>query len=346
MLRVPITVSFDALNTLIQITHGLGYQYRSSYSAFLQEHGVDLDASCPNATCEVVQELALKAIHDQVRVDRAAWTRSADPQEMPIGGDTDEELRSFWTRVLRQTYTSAALYEGAAADVVQRAEALWANHPNEVRRFEDYVLFAQFGTTKAHSWHPEGLRTLQCLREWNQRQLSRDGSATWSGLAETTPASSSGPAPPGIPASSTVLFLAAPPFVVSNMDPRIQGVFLQLGAFERGASGEPPLLSRVISTRDAVYAKPSPAGILTGVRDIAASYSAMCPRGSDAREPGVDVRLHVHVGDAEADRVACERAGCHYVQCHPTTGVIWEQLHSKLQELGTLCRSVPPCVER
>ncbi|CAC9526262.1 hypothetical_protein_-_conserved [Leishmania infantum] len=157
MHRLPITVSFDALDSLIQITRGLGYQYRSSYASFLLEHGIDLHASCPNATCEVVQELALKAIHDQVRVERAAWTRSANPKEMPIGGDTDEELRSFWTRVLRQTYTCATLYDGAAADVVQRIEELWSDHHNEVRRFEDYVLFDQFSSTKAHSWYPEGL---------------------------------------------------------------------------------------------------------------------------------------------------------------------------------------------
>lgn len=340
MRRVPITVSFDALDTLIQITRGLGYQYRSSYASFLLEHGIDLDATCPNATCEAVQELALKAIRDQVRAERAAWTRSANPKEMPIGGDTDEELRSFWARVLRQTYTCATLYDGAAADVMQRIEELWGDHHNEVRCFEDYVLFDQFSSTKAHSWCPEGLRTLQCLRKWNQVQMSCDESAVRPGLADTKPASDLDVFSPSSAAASPVLFLAAPPFVVSNMDPRIRGVFMQLGAFEAGESGEPPLLSRIISARDTGYAKPSPAGILTGVRDIAASYRAAC-QSCGVCDAGVDVHRHVHVGDADADRVACERAGCHFVQCDPATGVTWGLLQAKLQELEALYGSAP-----
>ncbi|CBZ29635.1 conserved hypothetical protein [Leishmania mexicana MHOM/GT/2001/U1103] len=345
MHRVPITVSFDALDTLIQITHGLGFQYRTSYTSFLLEHGVDLDASCPNATCATVQELALKAIRDQVRADRAAWTHSADPKEMPIGGGTDEELRSFWARVLRQTFTCATLYDGAAAEVLQRVKELWSDHHNDVRRFEDYVLFDQFGSTKAHSWYPEGLRTLQCVRKWNQERMSRDESAVRSGLAEATPMSDLDAVPPATAAASPVLFLAAPPFVVSNMDPRIRGVFMQLGAFEAGESGGSPLLSRIITARDAGYAKPSPVGILTGVRDIAASYRTACESGDSVCDHGVAVSRHVHVGDADADRVACERAGCHYVQCDPATGVTWGLLQAKLQELEVLCGSGHPGIK-
>ncbi|GET91583.1 hypothetical protein, conserved [Leishmania tarentolae] len=337
MYRVPITVSFDALGTLIQIRHGLGYQYRSSYASFLLDHGVDLDASCPTFTCEAVQALALKAIHAEVRADRAAWTRSSNPKEMPIGGDTDEELRSFWTRALRQTYTCPTLYEGAPADVVQRVQELWNTNESEVRRFEDYVLFDQFSSTKAYSWYPEGLRTLQCLRQWNQEQMSRAEGAVRSGLAETTPMSNLGLSAPAASAASPVLFLAAPPFVVSNMDPRVRRVFTQLGALEAGDRNEPPLLSRIISPQDVGYAKPSPVGILTGVRDVVDSYRAACRSRGIMSATDIDLRRHVHVGDADADRVACEHAGCHYVQCDPATGVSWGLLQAKLQEMAALC---------
>ncbi|KAG5494796.1 hypothetical protein JIQ42_02411 [Leishmania sp. Namibia] len=341
MHRVPVTVSFDALGTLIQITHGLGYQYRSSYAAFLKNYGVDLDASCPNATCALMQELALKAIHDRVRADRATWTRSTDPREMPIGGDTDEDLRSFWSCVLRQTYSCPALYKGAASDVVQRVEALWANRHSEVRRFEEYVLFDQFGSTKAYSWHPRALHALRCLREWNRQQKSCFESATRSASAATTPVAALSFAPSVTTTSATAFFLAAPPFVVSNMDPRIRGVFTLLGAFEPGARDEPPLLSRVISAQDVGYAKPSPIGILTGVRHIADSHRAACQRNGGVCGPGVHVRLHVHVGDAEADRVACERAGCHFLRCDLARGATWKSLHAKLRELEASYGAAP-----
>ncbi|KAG5470645.1 hypothetical protein LSCM1_01891 [Leishmania martiniquensis] len=341
MHRVPITVSFDALDTLIQITHGLGCQYRSSYAAFLQDHGVDLDASCPSATCALIQELALKAIRDQVSVDRARWTRSADSKEMPIGGDTDEELSSFWSRVLRQTFNSPRLYEGAATDVVQRIQAMWTHQQSEVRRFEEYVLFDQFGSTTAYRWCPEGFRTLHSLREWSRKQLGRVESAKRSVSVERAPASFLESAPLVSAAPAPVLFLAEPPFVVTNMDPRIRSVFARLGALEPGARGEPPLLSRVISARDVGYAKPSPVGILTGIRDAADAYRATCGSDGGACRPGVDAHLHVHVGDAEADRAACKRAECHYLKCDPVRGATWESLHTKLRELEALCGAAP-----
>ncbi|KAK7198140.1 hypothetical protein NESM_000770500 [Novymonas esmeraldas] len=323
MLRVPVTVSFDALDTLIRITHGIGFQYRSSYAAFLREHGVDLDASCPNATCDVVARLALEAIHSQVRADRANWTRSANPREMPIGGDTDEELRSFWTRVVRQVYRHPSLCAGAAADVVRRIEDVWATCHDDVRRLEDHVLFHQFASTSAYSWYPEGLHTLQRLRDWGHTQSRRADTAP-TPLVKAAEAT----------AASPVLVLAAPPFVVSNVDPRIGAVFAQLDALAtRSHDAAPPLLSRVISARDVGYAKPSPLGILAGVRDIAAAYRAACEVGTLA----VEVRRHVHVGDAEADRMACERAGCHYVQCDPSTGATWGPLHAKLLEIEAAC---------
>ncbi|KAG5496301.1 hypothetical protein JKF63_02602 [Porcisia hertigi] len=336
MQRVPFTVSFDAMNTLIQVTCGLGYQYLTSYASFLQRHGIDLRSSCPNATSGMMHDAALKAISDQVLVDRAAWTRSADPKEMPIGGNTDEELRSFWTRVLKQTYNCATLYDGASPNVVRRVKALWSNH-QEVERFMDYMLFDQFASSKAHNWCPEGLNTLQRLCEWNQKQTGREKGATPSSPRVATPAFASS-STDSTSSTPSPLFLATPPFVVTNADSRMRDVFSQLGAFDVGASGEPPLLAGIISARDVGYAKPSPAGILAGVRDAAASYRAACQSGGGGSEPGVDIRLHVHVGDADADRVACERAGCHYVQCDPVTGATWELLHAKLQELQASCR--------
>lgn len=321
---IPFTVSFDALQTLVQVEQGIGHQYRSSYADFLHGHDIDLDASCPNATCDAVRDAALKAIHDQVRQDRAAWTRSADPKEMPIGGTTRAELRHFWARVLRQTFTHPALYEGAAAGVTERVMELWRSAGDHVRRFEDYVVFDQFASTKAHSWLPAAHDALSSLRDWNAQQLAR--------LDDTTAAS-----------SSPVHCLAAPPFVVTNMDPRVASVFAQLGALgeegkEAGAHGGlPPLLSRVITAREVGFAKPSPAGIELGVRDAAAAFQSVCDRLGTSRADvcvaGVDVRRHIHVGDAEADRVACERAGCHYLPCDDVTGVTWALLRAKLREL-------------
>lgn len=322
MTRVPVTVSFDALDTLLQITGGIGYQYLTAYTAFLREHGIDLAAGCPNATSERMSEVNLQAIRDQTRRDRALWTRTDNPKEMPLGGYTTETIRDFWTRVIEQALRDPALYEGGVPDTVQKIEALWQANNEEVRRFEEYVIFDLFASTKAYSWLPASLETLLQLREWNARQLAR--------AAESSTSSS----------SASILCLAAPPFVVSNMDNLLMPIFRELGALAsgKGETPAPPLLSRIIPACDAGLAKPSPVGILMGVREIAAAYHAALAAEGNADAPGVEVHHHVHVGDAEADRLACERAGCHYVECDPTTGVTWKQLHAKLQELEAACQ--------
>ncbi|KPA84830.1 hypothetical protein ABB37_01303 [Leptomonas pyrrhocoris] len=319
MRSVLFTVSFDALETLIQITNGVGYQYRTAFSTFLKQRGIDLDAACPNASCDNVNDVALKAIRDEMKVDRATWTTTDNPKEQPIGGDSDETLVKFWGNVFARTFKNPLLYEGASPDVAEQITSLWTAEAEAMQKFMHYVIFDLFKSTKTQSWLPEGLRTLQSLRAWNLTRVQLAQQST----ANASAASSSAP----------MLMLAAPPFVVSNMDPRLRTVFSQLGAFAPGEHGEPPLLSRVIVARDIGLAKPSPLGLLTGVRDIAAARRAEgCPGE-------VEMRYHVHIGDAEADRIACEKAGCTYLQCDPTIGATWEQLRSKLEEIESSLRN-------
>ncbi|KPI86207.1 hypothetical protein ABL78_4720 [Leptomonas seymouri] len=319
MNTIPFTVSFDALATLIQITSGVGYQYRAAFSSFLQQHGIDLDAVCPNATCEELDVMSMKALREEIKADRATWTTTDNPKEQPIGGDSDETVLKFWGNVLTRTFQSPSLYEGAPPDVVAKVTSLLTVDTESLRQFKRYVVFDLFQSTKTQSWLPEGLRTLQSLREWNQKRVVESQSSQ----QDTANKLSSAP----------MLVLAAPPFVVSNMDPRVRTVFAQLGAFESGEDGMPPLLSRVIVARDMGLAKPSPLGLLTGVRDIAEA------RRADGIPGEVEMRYHIHVGDAEADRIACERAGCVYLKCDETIGATWEQLRSKLEEMEASCRN-------
>jgi hypothetical protein len=312
MCCLPFTVSFDALETLIQITNGVGFQYRAAFSSFLKEHGVDLDASCPNATCAAMHEVALAAIRAEMKAERASWVTTDNPKEMPSGGKSDEELERFWGNILIKTFQCPSLYEGASPAVMDRIASLWTMEAAATRQFVHDVIFHRFGSTEAHSWLPEGVRTLQSLREWNQKRLQEVADAA-------KPASAS--------SFSPKLVLAAPPFVLSNMDPRLRTVFYQLGALTPGEHGEPPLLSRVIVARDVGFAKPSPVGLQTGVRDIAAA------RRAEGISAEVEMCHHIHVGDAEADRLACERAGCVFVQCDPQIGVTWEQLHAALTKM-------------
>lgn len=325
MRYIPFTVSFDALETLIQITNGVGYQYRTAFAAFLNQHGIDLESSCPAASAKAVQDVALDAIRAEMKAERAAWTATDNPKEMPTGGSTDEELEHFWRAVFSRTFQNPTLYEGAAPAVVERILSLWTNEAAATQQFIHHVVFDRFGSTEAHSWLPAGLRTLQSLRAWNQARAQEAQRALAASAAATSGASS-------VASSEAKLVLAAPPFVVSNMDPRVRTVFDELGALNPGAHGEPPLLSRIIVARDVGFAKPSPIGLLAGVRDVALAYRAQGKPGA------VEMCHHVHVGDTEADRIACERAGCVYVACDPKVGVTWEQLRMALAKLETACQ--------
>ncbi|KAL7699790.1 hypothetical protein NQL31_008094 [Lotmaria passim] len=324
---IPFTVSFDALGTLIQVTDGVGCQYRAAFATFLRQFGIDFEATFPNASCERVEEIALKAIRAEMAAERASWTATSNPKEMPSGGSTEAEVEQFWGKVFARVFQNPSLYQGAPPATVQRIMSLWTAEAESMRRFEHYVVFDLFASTKTQSWLPEGLRTLQSLRTWNQQRLQQHVRSSQDTASASLSSSS----------SSSMLVLVAPPFVVSNMDPRVRAVFDQLGAFTPGEQNEPPLLSRVIAASDIGLAKPSPQGLLTGVRDINASIAAAAPHETNSLGEA-EMRYHVHVGDAEADRIASEKAGCVYLKCDATVGAKWEQLRAKLEEMEALCR--------
>lgn len=322
MRRVFFSISFDALDTLIHIPNGVGYQYHQAYREFLQTNGISLEDSFPNATTQRIQELSIRAIRDQVLCDRLSWSRSANPKEMPIGGDDDATLHRFWGRVIQRVFTDGSLYEHAASPAIAaKAYSLLEESSSTCQCFEHHLISEVFGTVQAHDWLPDSRQTLVRLREWNYVQQQRcSGTAGSNGVAK-----------------GAVLLLAQPPFVVSNMDPRLHSIMQQLGAFSTegapelvgvAAANPAPLLSRVITAREVGYAKPSPAGLLKCV-ELASQTCGPLAEGDALPSP----QLHVHVGDAEADRVACQRAECIYVQCDGKRGVVWEELEAVLKRL-------------
>ncbi|KEG13549.1 hypothetical protein DQ04_00941130 [Trypanosoma grayi] len=103
-----------------------------------------------------------------------------------------------------------------------------------------------------------------------------------------------------------------PPAIVTNSDHR--SLTMVRAMVER--DGDAALLGPVL-TADVIGAgKPSPKGIL-----LAAKASGV-----------LSLRHWIHVGDAEEDRVAAERAGCHFCLCSKTQGPVWSELRAKLEE--------------
>lgn len=314
-------VSFDALNTVIEVSGGVGFQYRRAFARFLASHGVNMDEALPAATEPVVNTVALDAIHAQVKEDRRLWAAQHpghNPKEMPFGGADDTTLLTFWRDVLTRVFTNPALYEGATPASKSEVHRL-QQQGKEWDTFVHHLIFDVFGSTEAHGWLPAGKRTLEQLRAWNEVQRRRPDAR---------------------------LVLAQPPFIISNMDPRLATVMRQLGALPSDASSPstgassspssssfssvttspaealPPLVGKVLTAREVGFAKPSTRGLVA------------C-----AEEAGiVDMSYYIHVGDADADEKACNAAGCRFVRCNGATGVVWEDLKREIEELEKAVR--------
>ncbi|KAF8279503.1 hypothetical protein BCY84_18228 [Trypanosoma cruzi cruzi] len=114
-----------------------------------------------------------------------------------------------------------------------------------------------------------------------------------------------------------------PPRVLTNADYRLVSVVREMVQRE----GDEELLGPVFSADVVGVGKPSPCGIEV------ARKAACVPSASQ----------WIHVGDGEADRVAAERAGCHFLPCLQTKGVVWEELREKLEQVCRLAQEAAPC---
>ncbi|KAG8341007.1 hypothetical protein TRVL_08163 [Trypanosoma vivax] len=116
--------------------------------------------------------------------------------------------------------------------------------------------------------------------------------------------------------------MSEPPAVVSNSDVRLMTAVRLMVERE----GDSALLGRLFSADVIGAGKPSPKGISTA--------SNACGVTSMER--------WIHVGDSNEDKLAAERAGCHFLRCSRAMGVCWSDLHSKLQEVCGSTKAIRP----
>ncbi|RNF01663.1 hypothetical protein TraAM80_06831 [Trypanosoma rangeli] len=114
-----------------------------------------------------------------------------------------------------------------------------------------------------------------------------------------------------------------PPTVLTNSDYRLVSVIREMVQRD----GEEALLGPVLSADNIGVGKPSPRGL-----ELARTLSRVTSKSH-----------WIHVGDTSEDRVAAERAGCHFVSCLSTKGPVWEELRAKLEEVcNVMQRSSSP----
>ncbi|ORC87313.1 uncharacterized protein TM35_000221120 [Trypanosoma theileri] len=108
-----------------------------------------------------------------------------------------------------------------------------------------------------------------------------------------------------------------PPAILTNADYRFVSVVKEMVK----QHSNKPLIGSLFSADRVGVGKPSARGI-----SLASKAS------------GVTSMKHwIHVGDGEEDRLAAERAGCHFLHCSPTKGPEWARLRGMLEEV---CGSV------
>lgn len=324
---VPIGVSFDAQNTLVEIIGGIGQQYFKHFRQFLQSKGFAIEEVMPSCTATSLHTTSYTIMRYAVNRDREVWAHShpesKDRKEMPIGGRTEASVRQFWRQTMVDVFKSPSLYLSTPPRLKQSLLDVM-----EGSEWEDFLheLVHNFSTKQCYDWLPEGKRTLDALRQWSMEQDQLAYHPSGKGGSSASSSSKGKP----------VLILASPPFIVTNSDFRIRGVFKDLGAFQSPSAPPassssssslsswpagkrmPPLIGKVVTAADVGYAKPSHRGILHCIRECGLE-----------RYP----ERFIHVGDTEDDESACRNAGCRFVQCNANIGVQWEKLKATLAEV-------------
>lgn len=310
-LVVPIGISFDAQNTLVEIVGGMGHQYFKHFRRFLLGKGFSIEDVMPSCTATSLQTTSYTIMRYNVNRDRDAWAKahpeSNDRTEMPIGGRTEASILAFWRSVLTDVFKSPSLYLSTPPRLKQ--SLLDVMEGEEWEAFLKQVLDA-FASSKVYGWLPEGKRTLEELRKWTVQQEQH---AFQLPLDRTK--------------TKPLMVLQSPPYILTNSDFRLRGAFQELGAFvspspSKSCSSDgkklPPLIGKVVTAADVGYAKPSSRGILHCLRECGLE-----------RHPD----RFIHVGDAEADEMACRKAGCRFLHCNGNTGVQWEKLKMMLADM-------------
>lgn len=324
--RIPIGISFDAQNTLVEVVGGIGLQYFKHFREYLLRKGYTVEEAMPSCTATSLHTTSFTILRYAVNRDREAWAaahpESSDRREMPIGGRSEEAILKFWRNSMMDVFKSPSLFLSTPPRLKQSLLDVMEG-PDWDRFTED--LLHHFSTPKCYSWLPEGRHTLEALRKWNiaQEELTFKARGPRGRKNEHTTAVSPKPA---------AIVLAAPPFVVTNSDFRMRNLFKELGALQSELpsstpnassllqSGKklPPLIGKVITAGDIGYAKPSPRGILHCMRECGLE-----------KHPD----RFLHIGDTEEDELACRAAGCRYLQTNASVGVHWEKLKASLIEM-------------
>ncbi|RNF24295.1 uncharacterized protein Tco025E_02584 [Trypanosoma conorhini] len=104
-----------------------------------------------------------------------------------------------------------------------------------------------------------------------------------------------------------------PPTVITNADYRLVDMIREMVKRD----GEDALIGPVLTADTIGVGKPSPRGL-----ELARTKSGV-----------TSARHWIHMGDTTADRVAAERAGCHFLSCSSKRGPVWEELRQKLEEI-------------
>lgn len=354
--RMPVGVSFDAQNTLVEIIGGIGQQYFKHFRHFLETKGFSIEEAMPSCTATSLHTTSYTIMRYSVNRDREIWAathpEAKDKKEMPIGGRTEATITQFWRQTISDVFKSPSLYLSTPPRLKQSLLDVM-----EGPEWEDFLkeLIQSFASKQTYGWLPEGRRTLEELRQWSgeQEQLayqessgapssSRSGNRKAGGHLGSGAAPSTGGAQPLSTQSTSataghktkpILVLAAAPFILTNSDFRIRGVLRDLGAFQSSSpppstspssscwsAGKrmPPLVGKVITAADIGYAKPSDKGLLHCIRECGLEQHP---------------ERFIHVGDTEDDEIACRRAGCRFLQCNASMGAQWEKLKTLLSEV-------------
>lgn len=346
--RVPIGVSFDAQNTLVEIIGGIGQQYYKHFRQFLEGKGFAVEEVMPSCTATSLHTTSYTIMRYSVNRDRELWAVThpevKDKKEMPIGGRTEASVTQFWRQTMADVFKSPSLYLSTPPRLKQSLLDVM-----EGPEWEDFLkeLMHSFASKQSYGWLPEGRRTLEELRQWSgeQEQLAykeaggaklsskggagnRRGSVAGSHSSAVVPPSTS-TAASAAAKTKPILVLAASPFVVTNSDFRVRGVLKDLGAFQftsppsssscwSAGKKMPPLLGKVLTAADVGYGKPSEKGLQHCIRECGLE-----------KHP----ERFIHVGDTEDDEIACRRAGCRFLQCNASLGAQWEKLKAVIAEV-------------
>lgn len=356
-MNVPVLITLDAIGTLIQIKGGIGHQYLTALQQFLasQRPGADGDGgdggrgwlegvrrlrrikgedhAFPRVTedAKLMETAAREAIRVELAKDRAAWaveqSGEANEKEMPIGGLVEESVYNFWRRVLQRAYRDPRIWsfprrphEVGVAEKGEEREWTSREAPGQPQLqphtslldavapadawevMYRHVINDVFGTGEAYEWLPEGKETLVSLNDRRQAPLL---------MGRVSP-------PP-------LVRLVSAPLVLTNSDRRMTKVLTDLGATVEPIADGPTVfpigaaaLNGVVTAMDVGRAKPSSRGLVKCMTMTGLLTGPPAPVGR--LETKV---IHIHVGDSEEDRLACESAPhrCTYLRCDPKVGV-------------------------